>query len=218
MLIALGFSWIAGFLSFSAHADSILYQSILDFHSDPNSNSVCSSCAGTSQAYAGLTLANNSDVSGVIFNVSEWPLWEGVYGPVNITVSIFSAGQLEQALWSQTFAPKDYSGTTQAHADPVIWSVTLGWTGLQLGAGAYQISFFNPNNLQLPTYDTGQELGFAVLGSPTAYNRIAAVPAPLAGAGLPGLVVAITGLIAYRRRRKAWAHQHDRASASPSAT
>jgi hypothetical protein len=77
----------------------------------------------------------------------------------------------------------------------------------QIGSGAFFLvgtNFSGPANasgeLALYYWDSNNDDN---TGSITATISAAAVPGPIVGAGLPGLVMALGGLIAWRRRRMA---------------
>ena len=68
-----------------------------------------------------------------------------------------------------------------------------------LDPGTYELSIFYADRHQV-----GAELGFSVVTPDVSISAPAAVPGPVAGAGLPGLILAGGGLLGWwRRKRKA---------------
>jgi hypothetical protein len=125
-----------------------LYQSVPDLSGPIYPGGICSSCNGVFRVFDTFVLASSATVDAVALSVYNVPF------PVSINVSVWSIGNnLPNAeLFSETFAPSDFSSTT-AYSDRTI--VTLDPTGLSLSSGTYYISFYNQDELGLVTYYSG---------------------------------------------------------------
>jgi hypothetical protein len=175
---------------------------------------VCSSCDGSYRVFDTFTLSANSIIDEVTVSLYGYPF------PVNVNVSIWSiSGGLPSAqLFSETFAPSAFSSVLYPnpgglYPDPAI--ITVNPTDLSLLAGTYDISFYNPDGLALKSYSGGSGLlyqqgngfvvgasaGFILSGDVVA----SAVPGPIVGAGLPGMIfVGLAVLGWWSRKLKGW--------------
>ena len=184
----------------STHATT-LFQSVPDLTGPTYPSGICSACLGSFRAFDTFTLTSNSEIDAVTVSLYGYPF------PVSVNLSIWgiSGGLPTDQLYSQTFAPSDF--TSVVYPDRAI--VTVNPTALLLLAGTYDISFYNPDGLALESYSGGSGLlyqeghglvvgasaGFVLSGDTVTVG----VPEPSTWAmmliGFAGI-----GFAAYRRR------------------
>lgn len=196
-------------ISAAPAAAELLYQSVEDLNSAPDTNGWCSSCSGEYTYYSLLEIYERSVISAIAAVVTT-----GFNFPSAITVTIkeYVGAQPDSAtIQEATFSPNEYSSFDTEYGTSIVVFSIPNWV---LEAGFYTISFFNPDNLSIPSFNTGFGSGFQLDNSGEAYAwydtaafavtgtvQATAVPGPVAAAGLPG-ALALVGYAAWRRRAR----------------
>jgi len=165
-------------------------------------------CASTTASVAAVfdfTYTNGSDTFGsgqfftsdasspfTITNVTGTETYLGVSGTITGISSYAGADNLLYFPGSPTLV--DFAGISFTASVPVSLSTPLGTDAFGIGftGSVYGIT-------QQSSNPSGECCGV----NPITFEVAAAVPGPIVGAGLPGLVMAFGGLIALRRRRMA---------------
>jgi hypothetical protein len=124
-----------------------------------------------------------------ITNVTGTETYQGVSGTIT-GISLY-AGADNQLFFPASPNLVDFAGISFTASVPVSGTTPLGTDDFGIGftGSAYGIT-------QLSSNPSG-----ACCGVTPITFEVAAVPGPIVGAGLPGLVMALGGLIALRRRR-----------------
>ncbi|MGZ5739386.1 MAG: hypothetical protein ACXWIS_26180 [Burkholderiales bacterium] len=196
----------------AARAD-ILYQSVPNLAAPPTApyQYYCSSCAGINyRVYDTFTLAGGIS----IFSSITFGLFKPLY-PGNVEITIWDVSPFNPIpVFDRTFTPAQLSAEFAGNTA----MVTADLTGFQLNPGTYQISFygsnlavaaftnpagalkqFNLDNISVAS-PSGLSAGFILEGTDPPWP--APVPGPIAGAGLPGMLMASAGVLGWWRRRK----------------
>ena len=192
-----------------ANADTIVYSSIPDLSAFAWINAWCSDCGplAQDQPLAFFSLSSPVHVTGL--NLVTGPIFgDTLYaGLGGFTLEIYNSDH-SQIIFSQPISSKLVAFTANNTA-----IITGEVSGLSLSAGTYWVGFYadvlglagflpGTNGLMIETTPhTGIEQ-FPLVGN-IGYEFVGAfaVPGPIAGAGLPGLVMVLSGLIAWQRRR-----------------
>ena len=190
----------------STHATT-LFQSVPDLTGPAYPSGVCSACLGSYRVFDTFSLASNASIDAVTVGVYPYPF------PTDMSVSIWSisGGAPATQLFTETFTPEQFVSAV-TYPDRVL--VTVDPISLVLAAGAYDISFYNPNDLGLIHYyggaglfyqqgnvvsyfggSLGGSLGFVLSGDALTTPLPASLP--LFATGLSAL-----GLLGWRRKRK----------------
>ena len=130
-----------------------LFQSLPDLTVDPVVAGYCSSCNAFLQfrIYDGFTLTAASTINRVTFAVDT-----SFYPGASIDVGFFErAGGLPgAAIANFTFAPSQFVSiapvATASERTRALVTIDIG--ALDLAAGSYDVSFFNPTGLSIPAY------------------------------------------------------------------
>lgn len=148
-------AWLAAAIIASASGGNAatLYQSLPDLTVAPTVAGYCSSCNPFLQfrIYDTFTLAQDATVNRVTFALDT-----GFYAGNSVNLGFFNlAGALPgTAIANYTFAPSQFVSVAPIAAfgqrSGALVTVDIG--ALALGAGSYDISFFNPAGLSIPGY------------------------------------------------------------------
>jgi hypothetical protein len=202
----------------SARADNVVYQSISNLQEAPISNQFdfCSPCTffPGMKLFSSFSIGTTSTVNQIQFDVSAD---NGSLVNNGISVSIYNnaGGTIGSQVFSQTFSAAQYDSLLASqfnnggqHVD----LITVSPAAFALNAGNYWIAFYNDSSLFEDIYTSSSATYRQIQGGPTfeqgtatigfALNDVNSVPGPIAGAGLPGLILASGGLLGWWRRKR----------------
>lgn len=198
----------------TARADTTIYQSIPDLTAQAQI-SWCSQCDSSGQNVGQYFSINSSAVANTLSFVLDN---DSRYWPNPVTVAIFNdsgTSTIGSSIYQQTFST--FSSVTNNSYGTAVATVNLGST--YLAAGAYDLFLYNTGNLGVAGFTgfagnqifetvvpsvgpaTGDSYGF-IFGGYDSGVRLASVPGPIAGAGLP-VLLGLFGVLAARRRKAA---------------
>jgi len=194
----------ASMMTGSAQAATV-FQSLPNLNVAPETNAWCSSCSGTYKVYDTFSLGNPETLKQLTFAVMT-----GYNFPSTVDVGFYTVtpfGLPGTSLANYSFKVSDFLSTVNTSFGTSL--VTVALPNLSLGAGTYDISFYNGTDLGIPGYAKAggamyqQGYGFhrgEVAGFSLSNSAAPAVPEPatwammLVGFGTVGFAL---------RRRKA---------------
>ncbi len=120
---------------------------------------------------------------------------------IDVTVTLKIGSDFISVNISGQVQPFELTSSFTGIPGPII-AVSDSATGLMSGVNLDLGNSFTPNSLTFSTFYLGFQPGTDVTQTETLRFGAAAVPSPTIGAGLPGLIAACGGLLAWWRRKR----------------